>query len=63
MGVVEEAFEAGFGKITGDHGLEWRDGKIYIASPPSQMIHVVDAESWREEHRFRAPGLRVHGLA
>ena len=53
----------GFGKITGDHGLEWRDGKIYIASPPSQMIHVVEAETWTEVHRFRAPGLRVHGLA
>jgi streptogramin lyase len=50
-------------KITGDHGLEWRDGKIYIASPPSQMIHVVEADSWREVHRFRVPGLRVHGLA
>ena len=50
-------------KITGDHGLEWRDGKIYIASPPSQMIHVVEAETWTEVHRFRAPGLRVHGLA
>ncbi len=50
-------------KITGDHGLEWRDGKIYIASPPSQMIHVVEADTWTEVHRFRAPGLRVHGLA
>jgi streptogramin lyase len=36
---------------------------LYIASPPSQMIHVVDTDSWREVHRFRAPGLRVHGLA
>ncbi len=50
-------------RITGDHGLEWFDGKLYIASPPSQMIHVVEVDSWNEVHRFRAPGSRVHGLA
>ena len=43
---------------TGAHGLEWRNGKIYIASPPSQFVHVVDAETWTEEHAFRTPGLR-----
>ncbi|MYD63289.1 MAG: hypothetical protein F4W91_19825 [Gemmatimonadetes bacterium] len=48
---------------TGAHGLEWRDGKIYIASPPSQFVHVVDAKTWTEEHAFRTPGLRNHGLA
>lgn len=48
---------------TGAHGLEWRGGKIYIASPPSQFVHVVDAETWTEEHAFRTPGLRNHGLA
>ena len=48
---------------TGAHGLEWRNGKIYIASPPSQFVHVVDAETWTEEHAFRTPGLRNHGLA
>ena len=48
---------------TGDHGLEWREGKLFVASPPSQMIHVMDPESWEELYRFRAPGLRVHGLA
>ena len=48
---------------TGAHGLEWRNGKIYIASPPSQFVHVVDTETWTEEHAFRTPGLRNHGLA
>jgi streptogramin lyase len=48
---------------TGARGLEWRDGKLYVASPPSQMIHVMDPESWTELYSFRAPGLRVHGLA
>ncbi len=48
---------------TGAHGLEWRNGKIYIASPPSQFVHVVDTETWTEKRAFRTPGLRNHGLA
>lgn len=48
---------------TGAHGLEWRDGKLYVASPPSQMIHIMDPDTWQELHAFRTPGLRVHGLA
>ena len=51
------------GRTTGAHGLEWRDGKLYIASPPSQMVHVVNVDPWVEEHQFRTPGLRNHGLA
>ena len=31
--------------------------------PPSQHVHVVDAQTWTEEHAFRTPGLRNHGLA
>lgn len=48
---------------TGAHGLEWHGGKLYVASPPSQMIHVMNPQNWQEEYAFRAPGLRVHGLA
>ncbi len=62
-GVVAWRQQADEARTTGAHGLEWRDGKLYVASPPSQMIHVVDPQTWQEEHRFRAPGLRVHGLA
>lgn len=50
-------------KVTGAHGLEWLDGKLYVANPPSQMVHVMDPEGWEEVHRFRTPGLRPHGLA
>ena len=50
-------------QVTGAHGLEWRDGKLYVATPPSQMVHVMDPETWEEVHQFRAPGLRVHGIA
>ena len=58
------AEEAGrVSQSTGDHGLEWRDGHIYIASPPSQFVHVVEAKTWKEVHRFKAPGFRVHGIA
>ncbi len=56
----EGAADAG---ATGAHGLEWRAGKLYVASPPSQMIHVIEPNTWQEVHRFRAPGLRVHGIA
>ena len=32
---------------TGDHGLEWLDGYLYVASPPSQHVHVMDPENWK----------------
>ncbi len=51
------------GRVTGAHGLEWREGKIYIASPPSQMVHVMNVDPWEEVNQFRTPGLRNHGLA
>ena len=62
-GVVSFREGAADAQTTGAHGLEWRDGKLYVASPPSQMIHMMDVERWQEETAFRAPGLRVHGLA
>ena len=48
---------------TGDHGLEWKDGLLYVASPPSQYIHVMDPESWIEKSKTKVPGYRVHGIA
>lgn len=62
-GVVAWRHGAADAQTTGAHGLEWKDGKLYVASPPSQFVHVMDPESWTETHRFRTPGLRVHGLA
>jgi streptogramin lyase len=50
-------------KKTGSHGMEWRDGKVYVATPPSQHVHVMDAATWEEVHRFPTGGLRVHGIA
>lgn len=48
---------------TGDHGLEWKDGLLYVASPPSQFIHVMDPKNWIEKSRTKVPGYRVHGIA
>ena len=48
---------------TGDHGLEWLDGKLYVASPPSQFIHVMNPIKWSEISRTKVPGFRVHGIA
>lgn len=62
-GVVAWRQGAADAQVTGAHGLEWRDNRLYVASPPSQMIHVMDPHSWQEVHRLRAPGLRVHGIA
>ncbi|NKB68778.1 MAG: hypothetical protein GKR89_17065 [Candidatus Latescibacteria bacterium] len=62
-GVVAFAADPVNGRETGAHGLEWRDGKLYVAAPPSQMIHVIDAATWTEVNSFASGGLRVHGLA
>ena len=62
-GVVAWRHDAADAQTTGAHGLEWKDGKLYVAAPPSQFVHVMDPTSWTETHRFRTPGLRVHGLA
>ena len=49
-------------KETGSHGIEWRDGKVYVAGPPSQKVHIMDAKTWEEVGSFATGGLRVHGI-
>lgn len=48
---------------TGDHGLEWKNGILYVASPPSQYIHHIKASNWEEVGRTKTPGFRPHGIA
>ncbi len=49
---------------TGAHGLEWRDGKLWIANPPSATIYQVDVSNgFQVIHTIPAPGNRPHGLA
>lgn len=49
---------------TGAHGLEWRNGLLWIAVPPSATIYAVDvADGFAVRHSFPAPGRRPHGIA
>lgn len=47
---------------TGAHGLEWRDGKLWVGVPPSRMIYKIDPKTWTVEKRFPSTANRVHGL-
>ena len=47
---------------TGAHGLEWQNGKLWVAVPPSRMIYRIDPESWIVEQRFPTSGNRPHGI-
>ncbi|MEM7130263.1 MAG: hypothetical protein AAF702_28295 [Chloroflexota bacterium] len=62
-GVVAWTEGTDMAQRTGAHGLEWKDGLLYVASPPSQQVHVMDTDSWEEIRSFPAAGLRVHGIA
>ena len=44
------------------HGVEWRDGKIYLSAPPTQHLHVMDATTWEPIRALRLPGVRPHGV-
>ena len=49
---------------TGSHGLEWRDGKLWVDNPPSATIYQLDpANDCAILRSFDAPGNRPHGLA
>ena len=47
---------------TGAHGLEWRDGRLYVAVPPSRTIFRIDPEQWIVEKKFDTAGNRPHGI-
>ena len=62
-GLTAQAEQAvGNGKRTGSHGIEWRAGRIYLAAPPTQRLHVMDAATWEPVRTLPLPGLRPHGL-
>lgn len=49
---------------TGAHGLEMRDGRLWMAVPPSATIYQVDvANGFEVSHSIPAPGDRPHGIA
>lgn len=47
---------------TGAHGMEWRDGRLWVSNPPSQTIYRIDPESFKIEKQFPTAGNRPHGL-
>ncbi len=47
---------------TGAHGMEWRDGRLWVSVPPSQMIYRIDPQTFRIEKQFPTAGNRPHGL-
>jgi streptogramin lyase len=47
---------------TGAHGQEWRDGKLWMAVPPSRMIYRIDPKEWVVEQQFATAGNRPHGI-
>jgi hypothetical protein len=49
-------------QATGAHGLEWKDGRLWIAVPPAQTIYRVNPDGFKVEHQFATAGDRPHGL-
>jgi streptogramin lyase len=47
---------------TGAHGQEWKDGKLWMAVPPSRMIYRIDPQKWVVEQQFPTAGNRPHGI-
>lgn len=49
-------------QATGAHGLEWRNGRLWIAVPPAERIYRVNPDGFKVEHSFATAGNRPHGL-
>jgi hypothetical protein len=47
---------------TGAHGLEWRDGKLWMAAPPARTFYRIDPRNWMVEQKFPTPANRPHGM-
>ncbi len=50
-------------RVTGAHGLEWVDGKLWVAVPPAQKIYLMDPDTMKVLDSIPTPGVRPHGLA
>ena len=58
------AFDTPGASETGAHGLEWHEGKLWVAVPPSATIYQIDVEdNFTVLHTIPAPGNRPHGIA
>ncbi len=48
---------------TGAHGIEFHNGKMWIAVPPAVKIYRIDPATHTVEHVIPAPGERPHGIS
>lgn len=48
---------------SGAHGLEWVDGKYWIAVPPAVTIYLVEPNTGKVVRSIPSPGVRPHGIA
>ena len=63
-GETLDRFDTPGAVATGAHGLEMRDGRLWMAVPPSATIYQVDVACGFEViHSIPAPGDRPHGIA
>jgi len=47
---------------TGAHGLEWRDGQLWVATPPARTVYRIQPEKWIVEQKFATAANRPHGM-
>lgn len=63
-GATIAAYDTPGASKTGAHGLEWRNGRLWMAVPPSATIYEIDVENdFTVVHTLPAPGNRPHGIA
>lgn len=48
---------------SGAHGLEWVDGRYWIAVPPAVTIYLIEPATGKTLRSIPAPGVRPHGIA
>jgi streptogramin lyase len=61
-GLVKWGPREGHPQPTGAHGLEWRNGELWVAVPPAVRIFLLNPEDGSERRSFPAPGVRPHGV-
>lgn len=47
---------------TGAHGLEWRDGRLWMATPPARTAYCIDPANWIVQRKFATAANRPHGM-
>lgn len=63
-GATQARYPAPGAQKTGSHGLEIRDGLLWVTTPPAATVYQLDLHNdLALRHSFPAPGHRPHGLA